>query len=116
MRSVCVKQYSRIRTSVRQSYGIFYFYYSNTDHDFFDHVHGTRVFSELICSQVIIQKTTFETRFSYYDFLIVFSEPPTPGGLYTFGGPRTPLASPSEGCVLVTRGPNQVLASLYPGA
>jgi len=50
------------------------FYYSSSDHDFFYHVHGTRVFSELICSQVIIQKTAFETYFVYYEFLIVFSE------------------------------------------
>jgi len=32
----------------------FLFYYSSSDHDFFYQVHGTRVFSELICSQVII--------------------------------------------------------------
>jgi len=49
-------------------------------------------------------------------FLIVFSEPPTSGSFYWFGGLQTPLASPSEACVLVTRGPNQVLASLHPGA
>ena len=54
-----MKQYSRFRTFTKQSYGIFY--YSNSDHDFVYHVHGTRVFSELICSQVIIQKTTFRT-------------------------------------------------------
>ena len=42
---------------------------------------------KLICSQVIIQKTTFETRLSYYDFLIVFSELPTPGDPYWLGRP-----------------------------
>jgi len=68
-----MKQYSRFRTSVRQSYGILYFYYSSSNHDFFYHVHGTRVFSEVICSQVIIQRTAFRTHFSYYEFMIVFS-------------------------------------------
>ena len=111
-----MKQCSRFRNFTRHSYSIFYFYYSNNDLDFFYHVHGTRVFSELICSQVIIQKTTFGTRFGYYEFLIMFSEPPTPGSLYRFGGPRAPLASPSEGRVLVTREPNQVWASLHSGA
>jgi len=82
MRSVNIKQYLIVKTPVRQSYGIFHFYYSNGDHYFFDHVHGTRVFSERIYSQVIIQKAAFGTRFGYYDFLIVFSEPPTPGRPY----------------------------------
>ena len=74
MRSVSIKQYPRISTSGRQSYGIFYFYYSNSDHDFFYQVHGTRVFLKLICYQVIFQKTAFGTHFGYYEFLIVFSE------------------------------------------
>jgi len=69
-----MKQYSRFRTFVRQSYDIFYLYYSSSDHDSIYHVHGTRIFSELICSQAIIQKTTFGTHFGYYEFLIVFSE------------------------------------------
>ena len=63
-----------------------------------------------------VMETALGTRFGYYDFLIVFSEPPTPGSLYMFGGPLAPLASLSEGCVLVIRGPNQVWASLRPGA
>jgi len=96
-----MKQCCRIRTSAKQSYSIFYFYYSNSDHDFFFQVHGTQVLSELICSHVIIQKIIFGTHFSYYEFLIVFSEPPTPGGLYRFGGPWSLLASPSEGHILV---------------
>ena len=106
MRSVDMKQCSRFRTSARQSYGIFYFYYSSNDHDFFYQVHGTRVFSELIGNQVIIQKTTFRTCFGYYEFLIVFSEPPTLGSLYRFSGPRAPLASPNEGHILIMREPN----------
>ena len=92
---------------IKWSYGIFYFYCSNCDHDFFNYVYGTQVFSEQICSQVIIQKTAFGIRFGYYEFLIVFSEPPTPDSLYRFGGPWAPLASPSEGYVLVTREPNR---------
>jgi len=76
-----MKQCSRFTTSARQSYGILYFYYSSNDHDFFYQVLETRVFSELICSQVIIQKITFGTHFGYYEFLIVFSEPPTSGSL-----------------------------------
>jgi len=111
-----MKHHSRFRTSARQSYGILYFYYYGSDHDFFYHVHGTRVFSEPICSQVIIQKSAFGTRFVYYDFLIVFSEPPTPSGLYRFGELRAPLASPSEGGVLITRGPNRMWASLHAGS
>ena len=55
-------------------YGIFYFYYSNSDHDFLYHVHGTRVFSELIFSRVIIQRTAFGAHFGYYELMIVFSE------------------------------------------
>ena len=69
-----MKKYSRFRTSARQSYDIFYRYHFSSDPDFFYHVHGTRVFSELIYSQVIIQKTAPGTRFGYYEFLIVFSE------------------------------------------
>jgi len=46
----------------------------------------------------------------------MFSEPPTPNNFYKFGEPRAPLASPSEGRVLVTREPNYVWASLHPGA
>ena len=76
----------------------------------------TRIFSKLICSQVIIRRTTSGTHFGYYDFLIVFSEPPTPGSLYRFDGPWAPLASPSEGRVLVTREPNQMWASLHTSA
>jgi len=57
-------------------------HYSNSDHDFFDYVHGTQVFSELTCHQVIIQKTVFETRFDSCGFLIVFSEPIIPGKFY----------------------------------
>ena len=49
-------------------------YYSSNDHDFFYQVQETQIFLELICSQVIIQETTFGTRFDYYEFLIVFSE------------------------------------------
>ena len=109
-----MKQYSRFRTSAKQSYGIFYFL-SSSNHDFFYHVHGTRVFLELICSQVIIQGTAFGTHFNYYDSLILFSEPPTHGSLYRFGGPWAPLASPREDHVLVTHGPNQVWTSLHPG-
>ena len=82
MRCIGMKQCSKFRTFARQNYGIFYFYYSGNDHDFFYQVHGTRVFSELICSQVIIQKTAFWTCFGYYEFLIVFLEPLTSGGLY----------------------------------
>ena len=96
----------QIQGFCRQSYGIFYFYYSSSDDDFFYQVHATRVFLELICSQVIIPKTAFGTRFGYYEFLSVFSEPPTSGSLYRFGGPRAPLASLNEGRVLVTREPN----------
>jgi len=59
-------------------------------------------------------ETTFRTRFGYYDFLIVFSEPPTLASLSRFGGPRAPLASPSEGRVLVTREPNQMWSLLHP--
>jgi len=66
---------------------VFFIYYSNSDHNFFDHVHGTRVFSKLIYSQVIIQKTAFGPRFNYYEFLIVFLEPPIPVSLYWFGEP-----------------------------
>jgi len=106
-----MKQYSRFRTSARQSYGIFY-----SDHDFLYQVHGIQVFSELICSKVIIQRTAFRAHFGYYEFLIVFSEPPTSDILYRFGGPWTPLASPSEGRVLVTRGLNRVWTLLHPGA
>ena len=54
MRSVSIKQYPRVRTSGRQSYGIFQLEYSNSDHDFFNYVYGTQVFSEQICSQVTI--------------------------------------------------------------
>jgi len=95
-----MNQCSKFMTSARQSYGIFYFYYSSKHHDFFYEVHETRVFSKLICSQVIVQETTFGTHFGYCDFSIVFSEPPTPGSLYRFGGLRSPLALPSEGRAL----------------
>ena len=116
MKSVSMKQCFRFRTSARQSYDIFYFYYFSNDHDFFYQVHETREFLELIYSQVIIQKTTFVTRFDYIEFLIVFSEPLTLSSLYRFGRPRAPLASPSESYVPVTRKLNQALASLHPGA
>jgi len=59
---------------------------------------------------------TFRIHFDYYNFLIAFLEPPTPGSPYRFCGPGAPLASPSEGRVLVTRGPNRVWASLHNGA
>jgi len=67
-----MKQCSRFRTSGRQSYSIFYFYYSSNNHDFFYQVHRARVFSELIGSQIIIHKTAFWTHFGYFEFLIVF--------------------------------------------
>ena len=74
-------QCSKFRTFARQSCGIFYFCYFSNYLDFFFQVHGIQVFSELICSQVIIQKTTFGTHFGYNELLIVFSEPRTPSSL-----------------------------------
>jgi len=46
----------------------------------------------------------------------MFSEPITPGSFYLIGGPKAPLASPSEGRVLVIREPYRVWVSLHPGA
>ena len=70
-RNVNMKWIFRFRTSVRHSYGIFYLCYSRNDHDLSYQLHGARIFSEFIWSQVTIQKTIFKTLYGYYKLLII---------------------------------------------
>jgi len=74
-----MKQCSKFRSSARQSYGIFYFYYSSNDHDFFYQVHGSGILRTDLQSGYYSRDSI---HFGYYEFLIVFSEPPTPGSIY----------------------------------
>ena len=50
-----------------------------------------------------IQKISFKTHLGYYEFLIMFFGASTPSSFYESDEPRTPLVSPSESRVLVTR-------------
>jgi len=115
-RSVGMKQCYRFRTSARQSYGNFSFYYSSNDLDFFYQVHGTRVLSEWSAVRLLFKRLHSGLVSVRMISWSCSQSHQLLGSLYRFGGPRAPLASPSEGHVLDTHEPNQVWASLHPGA
>jgi len=116
MRSASIKQYSRFRTSVRQSYGIFYFITPIAI------IISSTMFMELGYYQNwSVVRLLFRRHHSGLISVIMISWSCSQShqllaALIDLVDHRPRLASPSEGRVLVTRGPNRVWASLHPGA